>query len=235
MADATARKEAAGQPPSTRLERLDQRTTPTGVIRVLRRAILDGTFPPGSQLREAHLAAELGISRSPLREAFSRLEEEGLLVRIAFRGAFVKEVTAQMVREIADLRFLVEPYAAERAAEQLGDALPVRLGELVQALRAAADADDLPGTIEAHLAFHRFFYEHSANQLLAEMWTDWETRLRLFLAVDHQQYDDLNDLATAHEHLAGLVHAGDMARYREELAHHVHTSPGASLRDDPRH
>jgi DNA-binding GntR family transcriptional regulator len=229
MADTKAPRGVTGRAPTQRLEPL---STPADVIRVLRRAILGGTFRAGSQLREAQLAAELGISRGPLREAFARLEEEGLVVRIAFRGSFVKEVTAQTVREIADLRFLVEPYAAERAAEQLGDALPVRLGELVHALRAAADAGDLPATIEAHLAVHRFFYEQSANQVLAGMWADWETQLRLFLSVDHQQFDDLNDLAAAHEYLAGLVHTGDMARFREQLAHHVHTSPGASLGED---
>ncbi|GAA2386601.1 GntR family transcriptional regulator [Streptomyces coeruleofuscus] len=55
-------------------------TTPDGVYRVLREAILDGTVPPGGQLREAHIAADLGISRSPLREALTRLEEDGLVV-----------------------------------------------------------------------------------------------------------------------------------------------------------
>lgn len=214
-----------------RLDKLDQQTTPAGVALVLRRAILNGTFPPSSQLREAHIAAELGISRAPLREAFSRLEEEGLLVRIAFRGAFVTEVSTRTVAEIADLRFLVEPHAAERAAERLGDALPGRLSELVEAIRSSADAADMPGTIEAHLAFHRFFYEQSGNDLLVEMWTGWETRLRLFLAVDHQQYDDLDEIAAAHEHLAGLVHAGHMERFSEELAFHVHKSPGSPLRD----
>ena len=66
-----------------KFEWLEQRTTtPDGVYRTLRAAILDGTVPPGGQLREAHIAADLGISRSPLREALSKLEEEGLVVKI---------------------------------------------------------------------------------------------------------------------------------------------------------
>ncbi|MCW2495407.1 GntR family transcriptional regulator [Jatrophihabitans sp.] len=203
----------------------DEGTTTAGVIRALRRAILDGTHAPGSQLREAQLAAELGVSRGPLREAFSRLEEEGLIVRVAFRGAFVREVTAQTVREISDLRQLIEPEAVERAAEQLGDALPLQLDELVQALRSAADAGDLPATIESHLAFHRFFYEHSSNRLFAQMWADWETQLRLFLVVEHQQQHDLNDLAGSHERLVQLVRAGRMKQFRAELARHVHPAP----------
>ena len=98
---------------------LERTTTPEGVYRVLRAAILDGTVPPGGQLREAHIAADLGISRSPLREALTRLEEEGLIVKIPFRGAFVVEVSAQDVAEIASIRLLVEPYAGELALEAL--------------------------------------------------------------------------------------------------------------------
>ena len=103
-------------------------TTPEGVYRVLRAAILDGSVPPGGQLREAHIAADLGISRSPLREALTRLEEEGLVVKIPFRGAFVAQVSAQDVAEIASVRLCVEPYAGELSMEALrGPARPTLL------------------------------------------------------------------------------------------------------------
>ena len=79
-------------------------------------------FLPGEQLRETHIAADLGISRSPLREALTKLEEEGLVVKVPFRGSFVVEVSAREVAEIAAIRLLVEPYAAELAAPTLRDA-----------------------------------------------------------------------------------------------------------------
>lgn len=211
------------------LGRLDQRTTPEGVHRVLREAILNGTFPPGSQLREAHLAADLGISRAPVREAFLRLEEERLIERVAFRGAFVAQVSLETVAEIAVLRFMVEPYAAEQTAARLGDGMTKGVQDRVQALREAANRGDMAGSIDAHLEFHRFFYEYSGNALLLEHWKDWETRLRLFLAVDHRSYDNLDELAAGHEHLAGLIDQGDMGRFRRELARHVHWAPGAAL------
>ena len=68
-------------------------TTPEGVYRVLRAAILEGSVPPGGQLREAHIASDLGISRSPLREALTRLEEEGLV-----RDAYIEEVKVSAKR-----------------------------------------------------------------------------------------------------------------------------------------
>ena len=97
----------------------ERTTTPEGVYRVLRAAILDGTVPSWWTAARGDIAADLGISRSPLREALTRLEEEGLIVKIPFRGAFVVEVSAQDVAEIASIRLLVEPYAAELALEAL--------------------------------------------------------------------------------------------------------------------
>jgi DNA-binding GntR family transcriptional regulator len=86
---------------------------------VLRAAILDGTVPAGGQLREAHVAAGLEISRSPLREALTRLEEEGLIVKIPFRGAIVVEVSARDVAEFASVRLLRRAVCAELSAEAL--------------------------------------------------------------------------------------------------------------------
>lgn len=214
-----------------RLAPLDQRTTPDGVHQVLREAILNGVFPPGCQLREAHIASDLGISRAPLREAFTRLVEEGLVERVAFRGAFVCQVSLKTIGEIAVLRYLVEPYAAEQAAARLGDQMSRRVQERVQALRTAASRGDIAESIDAHLEFHRFFYQHCGNALLTEQWSGWETRLRLFLSVDHRSYDNLDELAAAHEHLAGLIEEEHMERFRRELAHHVHKAPGAALED----
>ena len=109
-------------------------TTPDGVYRVLRTAILDGTVPPGEQLRETHIATDLGISRSPLREALTKLEEEGLVVKIPFRGSFVVEVSARDVAEIASIRILVEPYAAELSAETLRGPERLRLKQTIEEL-----------------------------------------------------------------------------------------------------
>ncbi len=110
-------KRGGGDGPQARRAAADD--DPEGVYGVLRAAILDGTVPPGGQLRERDIAADLGVSRSPLREALTRLEEEGLIVKIPFRGAFVVEVSAQDIAEIASIRLLVDPYAGELALDAL--------------------------------------------------------------------------------------------------------------------
>ena len=199
----------------------EQRTsTPDGVYRVLRAAILDGTVPPGCQLREAHIAADLGISRSPLREALTKLEEEGLVTKIPFRGAFVVEVSAKDVAEIASVRLLVEPFAAELSAEALRGSARHDLERTVEELSRATRENDLPAGIDAHLCFHRLFYDLSGHSILQNLWNGWESKLRLYLAVDHRTYHDPQDIVAEHQRLAEAVFAGDSDAFRGELGRH---------------
>lgn len=208
---------------------LERTTTPEGVYRVLRAAILDGTVPPGGQLRERDIATDLGVSRSPLREALSRLEEEGLVVKVPFRGAFVVEVSAQDVAEIASIRLLVEPYAAELALEALRGHERPRLTQTIEELHRATREGDIPGSIDAHLQFHRLFYDHSGHSILRGLWSGWETKLRLYLSVDHRTYGDPHDIAVEHERLAAVALEGDTEAFRRALAQHfpsaLHPAP----------
>ena len=199
-------------------------TTPDGVYSVLRTAILDGAVPPGGQLRETHIAADLGISRSPLREAMTKLEEEGLIVKIPYRGSFVVEVSAQEVAEIASVRALVEPHAAELAAPALRGAERPRLKQIIEELHAATENNDIPASIDAHLRFHRLFYDFSGHGVLQSMWNSWENKLRLYLATDHRSYSDLHDIAVEHERLATVALEGDTEEFRQELVRHFQSA-----------
>jgi DNA-binding GntR family transcriptional regulator len=210
---------------------LQRTTTPEGVYRVLRAAILDGTVPPGGQLRERDIATDLGVSRSPLREALTRLEEEGLIVKIPFRGAFVVEVSAQEVAEIASIRLLVEPYAAELALEALRGPERSRLTRTIEDLHRATEENDIPASIDAHLQFHRLFYDLSGHSVLRSLWNGWETKLRLYLTVDHRSYGDLHDIAVEHERLAAVALEGDMEMFRRELAQHFQSALRAGNED----
>jgi DNA-binding GntR family transcriptional regulator len=215
----------------TTFQPLDQRTTPSAVYEEIRRAILDGQLTAGSQLREAHIARDMGISRSPLREALGRLEEEGLVEKVPFRGAFVAQVRPETVKEIATLRLLVEPYTIQMAAQHLlGDGRP-QLDQALAGLRAAAESKVPAEIIEAHLNFHRLFYALSGNELMLELWMGWESKLRLFLVADHQVFSDPEDLPRVHEELVEIISSGDHAALLEAVRHHVHVAPGVEASD----
>jgi DNA-binding GntR family transcriptional regulator len=209
-------------------EKLQQRTTLDTVVAVLSKAILEGALAPGSQLREAHIASELGVSRAPLREALSKLEKEGLVVKLPFRGAFVAEVGPKAVEEIATLRLRLEPFAVERSLTWLRTDGRPRFREVVGELKDAARAGDVPACIEAHLALHRLFYEAADHKLLMDLWNSWEWQLRLFLAVDMRDFSNPREVAQVHVRLQKVIERGSLAEITKAVTHHIHGASDAS-------
>ena len=132
----------------------------------LRRRLADGTYPPGARLREEDLAAQLGVSRTPVREALRRLDAEGWLRVVPNQGAFAAEWSIGDMEEIFDLRALLEAHAAEHAA-----ASPDRAG--LEAMEAACDLAEsaLPGDSlaalelisDANVRFHRALWDMSGQ------------------------------------------------------------------------
>jgi len=211
------------------LGRITQRTTPASVAAVLRTAILDGTLKPGGQLRETHLAADVGVSRAPLREALGILADEGLVDKIPYRGAFVAEVSADAIAEIASLRKRLEPYAIELALPRLTGTGRIKVTRALEDMTIGADNNDLTGTIDAHMTFHRAFYELSEHKLLLDLWKSWEAQLQMFFSADHQAFTDLHELVADHVRLLAIIDRGDLDEITREIAVHVHSPSPADV------
>src|SRR5688572_30270428 len=141
-------------------------------------------------------------------------------MKIPFRGAFVVEVSAQDVAEIASVRLLVEPYAGELSMDELRGRERPTLLRTIEELNRATEENDIPASIDAHLRFHRLFYDFSGNGILQNLWSGWESKLRLYLAVDHRSYSDVHDIAREHEGLVAHVLAGDVDGFQREVAAH---------------
>lgn len=125
----------------------------------VRAAIVENRYPPGHRLVEQRIAAELGLSRTPVREALRLLEAEGLVVSERNRGAMVRPLSETEVVDVYGLRIRLESYAAEVATER---ATEEDLGELVAAadafgaVRTRVDVDSLVGVRALHDANRRF-------------------------------------------------------------------------------
>jgi DNA-binding GntR family transcriptional regulator len=197
-------------------------TRATSAAAAVRRAILDGRLPPGSRINEVHIAAELGFSRGPLREGLRALEEEGLVVKRPYRGAFVAEVGSDEIEEIASLRVRLEPFAIELALPRLRAAGgKAAINELLEELIAAAAANDVPGCIDVHLRMHRMVYELSHHKLLLDNWTGWESQLRIYFALDASTFTSLTGLVEDHRRLIELMLNAGLDEITDEVAHHV--------------
>jgi DNA-binding GntR family transcriptional regulator len=133
----------------------------------IRTRIIDNRLAPGAPLDEEALMTELSIGRTPLREAFKRLESERLLNIYSHRGTFVPEVTIRDLREISDARRLLEGYAARRAAlsatEEDRRGLKAYLKEL-ESLEAAFASD----LIQVDARIHESIYRAMGNRYIEE-------------------------------------------------------------------
>lgn len=131
----------------------------------LRRRLADGTYPAGAHLREEDLAAQIGVSRTPVREALRRLDAEGWLRVVPNQGAFAAEWSRADIEEIFDLRALLEAHAAERAAAMPAAAAINTLHAACDAGEAALPANDLAAIeriSEANVRFHQTLWEMSS-------------------------------------------------------------------------
>ncbi len=130
--------------------------------------ILDGRFPGGTLITEGNVAQATGLSRTPVREAFSRLASEGLLKVYPKRGALVVPVSPAEVESVMETRMLVEQFAIQKVIESAIDLGPAPEEAIARQEHFAA-IDDLPGFVEADHEFHRVFVAAAANAILLQL------------------------------------------------------------------
>ncbi len=135
----------------------------------IRRRILDNVYPPGYQALEQSLATELGISRTPVREALIRLQKEGLVDVIPRHGMRVLPISPTDMKEIYEILSALESMAAELLAKRRpSDAELAPLERASRDMARALRADDLEAWAEADERFHRQLIELAGNRLLAQ-------------------------------------------------------------------
>jgi GntR family transcriptional regulator, gluconate operon transcriptional repressor len=191
----------------------------TEAASLIRQEILTGRMRSGDRLVESRLAADLGISRAPVREALKLLHAEGLVGEEPNRGAFVASLTDADVREIYDVRAALEARAARLLARagHAEDAAALRL--LVESIERAASQGDVHALYDADLAFHTTLLELTGNGRLLEVFNRSVPALRALISLDEHAYRSLVEVAQEHWPLVQAIERGDeevAARYAEQ-------------------
>jgi DNA-binding GntR family transcriptional regulator len=202
------------------VERKRHPTMAEAALAELQDSILSGELPPGSPLRLEDLAARLGMSISPVREAVRRLESLGLAVHVPHRGARVSELALDDLRDTYEVRLVLEPLAVRRAAERFTD----KDAEAAQAqLDAYADAHargDLRRAREAHAAFHFALYRAAGSEwLLRLIRPAWENCER-YRAISLQRRSAAQ-VEREHVRILDACRRHRPDRAAEELARHL--------------
>ena len=139
------------------------------VFSALREGILSGELKPGERLMEVQLAEEMGVSRTPVREAIRKLELEGLVVMIPRKGAYVAGLTLKDVADVFEIRGSLEGLAAGLASERITDEEIEELENLLKELQVAVKEGDLDTTIKKDADFHQVLFNATRNERLAQM------------------------------------------------------------------
>ena len=135
----------------------------------IRQAIIDGTFSPGERLMEIQLADEMGVSRTPVREAIRKLELEGLVVMIPRRGTYVADISIKDITEIYEVRTCLDVLAAGLAAERITDEELEQLNTYMNEIGKHVVNRDMDKIVELDIAFHNVLYTASRNDRLASI------------------------------------------------------------------
>lgn len=186
----------------------------------IRTRIVTGDFQLGEALSEITLAAELGVSKTPVREAFLQLKNEGLVDIQPQRGTFVFQMTADQIRQLTVLREVLEE-ASLQIAMSSGTALGEQLGETVSRMEVAVAAEDSRVYRALDHDFHQHIITGSGNQFIETAYSNIAFRvqaLRNRLSLEPVQN---NRSLREHQELAALVSEGDSKTAAVKLIEHI--------------
>lgn len=209
------------------LAALEGRPTSVLIADQLRERIIDGSFRPGEQIREASLVERLRVSRGPVREALQRLSQEGLLVSHRNRGVFVLELTVEDVAEIYAAREAVELAASRAVSAQTPDAIAATvksLTKIVAKMEPLVAAKDWRRLAELDLSFHIAFVKSAKNSRLSRIYATLAAESRICIVNLEGSYPHADALVEEHEELVGLLESGDWVQLRTAIRTHMATA-----------
>ncbi|HEX8345840.1 MAG TPA: GntR family transcriptional regulator [Actinoplanes sp.] len=188
----------------------------------LSREILSGRSDPGERLVEEQLTRRLGISRAPLREALRLLAQQGLVEHIPRRGARVATLSDSDVRELYEVRDVLERHALQQAVAGSGRHLD-GVHAALQVMREATGDGDRMVIADAHRRFHVALVALGGNRQLSALYESVLVRLQLYMAVNLRREAEVSratDGVHRHERLLAVVEAGDAQAVLREMAGH---------------
>ena len=187
----------------------------------IRHAILSGQYSPGQTLTEGDLAREIGVSRTPVREAINILSQEGLVETTPNRGAMVRSLSAQELLDIFDIKIRLEGLCAARAAERSGTATADRLYHALETMSAASKSHDRVAYLNADESFHAAIYEGAHNEHAHKIVVDlnglWH-RVRAGMLVIESR---METAVEEHRTIANAIAASDAERAESAMRVHL--------------
>jgi len=200
------------------------------VCETLREAIRKGILKPGERLMEIQLAEELGVSRTPVREAIRKLELEGYVIMMPRRGTYVANLSIRDVNEVFEIRTSLESLSSGLAAERITDEeleslqrLLVRIGEFIE-------CNNMEKIVETDMQFHDLLYQASRNTRLVGFIYNLREQLTRFRSTSMSFPGRLKATLEEHRAIVEAIAQGDVKGAQHASEYHMEKSEQTLLK-----
>ena len=187
----------------------------------IRDLIIEGTLEPGSRIDEAHLIEELGVSRTPFREALRTLAAEGLVIVRPSKGSIVRKLTQDEVFSMLEVLGNLEKLGGELACERASDKEINALIDLHERMMDCYRARDRMPDYKMNQEFHSRLSELSKNETLLEMQANIQARLKRIRYIGNQEPDSWAGAVADHEEMVSALKDRDGRALGEAMANHL--------------
>lgn len=185
------------------------------VSEALRDAIRKGILKPGERLMEIQLSEDLGVSRTPIREAIRKLDQEGYIVMMPRRGAYVASITIRDINEIFEIRRALESLSSSLAAERISADELETLQRLLVEIGRYIKLENMEKIVETDIKFHDLLYQASRNERLVGIISNLREQLTRFRTFSMSYPGRLEETLKEHKAMVDAIAKGDAEKAKE--------------------
>lgn len=194
------------------------------VCETLRDAVRRGILQPGERLMEIQLAEDLGVSRTPVREAIRKLEMEGYVIMMPRRGTYVADLSIRDINEVFEIRTSLESLASGLAAERINEDELEKLQRLLVEIGAYIKSEDMESIVRTDTEFHDLLYQASRNTRLVGIISNLREQLTRFRTTSMSFPGRLKATLEEHRKIVEAIAQGDEKAARKAAEHHMEKS-----------
>lgn len=189
----------------------------------IKTAIVKGDLQPGTRLLEADIAAQMGISRGPVREAIRQLDQEGLTYSHPHRGTVVLEMNKEETEKVfVPTRRLIESFVAENAYQILTKKDYENLESIISQMEYAYEADNLYNLTDLDMKFHTYLVEHTASPTICALWNNITARIHSRLLLQGIVKESLHVVANEHREYLEYIRTHNIEKIIQHLNTHIY-------------
>jgi DNA-binding GntR family transcriptional regulator len=203
------------------MAKLNRDTLNQRVYNQLREMILSGALEGGTQIEERQLAEEMGVSRTPLREAIGQLSNEGIIEYRPYRGNYVRTFTAKQVNDLYQVRMALESLAMRLAIPKLSQEHIHKIRQILDDVERALQNNDMDGYNEADRRFHKAILDISGNETLKEAMDRLSAQIQMVRVIANQDHDVVESTARERPLILAALEARDADEAARLMEEHI--------------